>query len=276
VAGVVNDHYGWQVAFMTLAAPGLLVALLLMLTVREPARVEHAAGASAEAMSLRQSMKYLASVRSLRGLLLGQIFLGVAFQGYLIWLPAFLMRVHGMSTSEMSLWYGTAIGVGAIFSNVIAGYLSDLLSSRGLRYRLYLMGAMMLVSAPVVIGAVFANDRPVVITMMILYSFCAGGVTAVGLATGVEVVRPRIRGFTNAALNFCVLVLGGGLGPILLGAINDQMKLTYGDLALRYTLLVVPTFLALAAIGFFWASRSADRDAAAALGKEMSEGDAPA
>jgi MFS family permease len=268
VAGTVNDLYGWKVAFMVLGAPGLIVALLLLFTVREPARIEHAGTASDAPLSWRDTLKYLTTVRSLRGLLVGQIFLGVAFNGYLTWLPAFLMRVHGMTTSQMSFWYGTAIGVGAIFANIIGGYVSDLLAARGSRYRLYLMGGMMLVSAPIVVGAVFANALPLVIAMMILYSFCAGGVTAVGLATGVEMVRPRTRGFTIAALNFCVLVLGGGLGPILLGAINDQMKLTYGDMALRYTLLIVPAFLLLAAIGFFLASRHADHDAAAALGRE--------
>jgi len=265
IAGVLNDLYGWQIAFMTLGAPGLVVAFVMLATVREPARSNQWAAEAAHKPTWGASLKYLAGVRSLHGLLFSQIFLGVAFQGYLIWLPSFLMRVHGMTTAQMSFWYGGAIGFGAIAANLFGGYASDRLAARGCRYRLYFAGGMMLLGAPVVAAAIFAKSLPVVITMMILYSFCAGGITAVGLATGVELVRARMRGFATAALGFCVSVLGAGLGPMLLGAINDQMKQAHGEMALRYTLLIVPVFLVLAAAGCFWSSLHADRDAATAL-----------
>lgn len=267
VAGYLSDLYNWKVAFMALAAPGLIVSLLMYFTVPEPRRGVHEKNGDVEdsaAKSWRSSLAYLLSVKSMCGLIVAQMFVGVAFLGYLIWLPAFLIRVHHMSTAEMSLWYGVSMGVGAIFANLISGVISDRLARRGARWRFYLLGAMMLVSAPIVLVGVMSNYVPVVIGALILYSFAAGGSTAVGGAALLELVRPRMRGFAMAILLFSSSVVGGGFGPLLLGAFSDLMKGAYGELALRYTLLSVPIFLVASGIIFLWASRTADQDAVAA------------
>jgi hypothetical protein len=58
----------------------------------------------------------------------------------------------------------------------------------------------------------------------------------------------------------------GGLGPVLVGGLNDMLNHTYGQMAVRYTLLsVVPAALTLSAICFYLTARSTDEDAAAAL-----------
>ena len=62
-------------------------------------------------------------------------------------------------------------------------------------------------------------------------------------------------------------VFGGGLGPLLVGVINDLLKQSYGEEAIRYTLLFMPIAMALAGVGFWWASRTIDRDAAEASGE---------
>jgi hypothetical protein len=63
--------------------------------------------------------------------------------------------------------------------------------------------------------------------------------------------------------NFSLSVIGAGLGPLLVGALNDIVKQSYGDQAMRYTLLVLPVCMVATAVCFLIASRSTDRDAAA-------------
>ncbi|MET0181628.1 MAG: MFS transporter [Caulobacterales bacterium] len=267
LAGWITEAHSWKVAFMVLGAPGLLVALLMFFTVPEPKRGVHETLSDADdpvSENWRTSMRYLLSVKSLRGLMIAQIFVGVSFTGYLTWLPAFLMRVHHMGTAEMSLWYGIAIGVGGALANVVGGIVSDRLARRGTRWRLYFMAVMMLAAAPIVVAALVATHLPTVITTMIIYSFAAGGATAVGGATLLELIRPKMRGVGVAVFLFCTSVVGGGGGPLLLGAISDYMKAEHGEEALRYSLMIVPVFLVLAAIGFFISSWRADADAAAA------------
>ena len=50
------------------------------------------------------------------------------------WAPAFLMRTHGMSASEVGLWLGSSIGIGLILGSVITGILVDKLGSRDARW----------------------------------------------------------------------------------------------------------------------------------------------
>jgi predicted MFS family arabinose efflux permease len=268
IAGVLTDLYNWHVAFMALAVPGLLIGLLIFLTVPEPARGAHDGGDrhDPDSLSWWKSLKYLARIPSMRGLLLGHIFVNLAFSGYLAWLPAYLMRVHKMTTSEMSSWYGVTIGLGAILSNITAGFLSDRMAVGGARKRLFFVAGMLLVGAPLVATVVLAHDVRLVIAMMLIYSFTTGGVTSQAIAANLDVVRPRMRGFMTASMGFCVSVIGGGFGPVILGAINDFAKLSYGAQSLRYTLVAVPIFLCCAAAAYLWASRTSDRDAGAASG----------
>src|SRR5262249_39575349 len=94
-------------------------------------------------------------------------------------------------------------------------------------------------------------------------------VISVGTAAGLEIVRPRMRGFMVAALGFCSSVIGGGGGPLLIGAISDRLKPEFGEHSLRYGLVVLPVIVALGGIGYLLASRTAEADTARARGEAL-------
>ena len=63
-----------------------------------------------------------------------------------------------------------------------------------------------------------------------------------------------------------VLSVLGGMGPVLVGGLNDALNHTYGQMAVRYTLLaVVPAALDVVITCFYLTGRSTDEDAAVAL-----------
>jgi MFS family permease len=105
--------------------------------------------------------------------------------------------------------------------------------------------------------------------MMFVYAFVVSSVAALSPATNLDVVRRRVRGTMTAVSGLCASVIGGGLGPVALGVLNDAAKDAYGDQSLRYTLLVLPVCLAIAAIAFLVAGRSTDKDAAAARNESL-------
>ena len=51
--------------------------------------------------------------------------------------------------------------------------------------------------------------------------------------------RPRMRAMSVAIHLFVVSILGGGVGPWLVGRLSDTLAADYGDEAIRYALLTV-------------------------------------
>lgn len=271
VAGTITEHHGWQWAFFAMGLPGIPLALLIYFTVPEPARGRADGGEKPEDATQPgwwESVKYVARIPTILPLFLAKVLMNIAFIGYLAWLPAYMQRVHGMGTQEMSLWYAITIGVGATLANMAAGFISDILVRRGARWRLIFSSLMTLGGAPIVLGVALAPDMTTLIVTMLVYSFVTGGVTSVSAAAGLDIVKPRMRGFMTAAMGMCIFLIGGGVGPLLLGAVNDVVKQTYGDESLRYTLLLVPLSVALSGVAYFWASLTADRDAMHARGED--------
>jgi predicted MFS family arabinose efflux permease len=267
LAGVLTDRFGWHLAFLLLGAPGLAASALLWLTVPEPARGAKDGGVRHEPLhsSTWSSLKYMFSIPSVRLLMIAQSLLAACQLSWLTWLPALFLRVHHLTTTQMSLIYGLVVGGGALISIIAGGLLSDWLSRRGARWRIYYVVASCLLSAPLAAWGVLAGDVKTAVITIFFYTLIAGGITPAAAAAGLGVVRPTMRALMAAALSFVVYAVGGALGPIAIGAATDVLEKTYGDAAIRYALVLSPALLAAAAAAFFAASRTIDRDTAAAL-----------
>jgi predicted MFS family arabinose efflux permease len=263
LAGVLNDKFGWHVAMMVVGAPGLLLAVVLWLTVPEPPRGGHDAPAAQDpkGLTLGQSLKRLAQIRTAVPLLLGLVFLNLAFMAWLNWLPAFLMRAHHLSTTKMSAIFGLAVGLGGVLSNIAAGFISDRLARRGARWRMYYCCIMVVVAIPLQLAALLVPQITPAVICMCGFSLAAGGLTTVTSAATLSISPANLRAFMAALFGFGVSVLGAGLGPWAIGALNDALKSALGDQAIRYTLLMAPASLAVAGLMFFWASRTIEADA---------------
>jgi predicted MFS family arabinose efflux permease len=269
IAGKLADTYSWHVAFFVLGTPGLLLAVLFFFTVPEPPRGAHEGGDrhDPESASLWTSLRYLVRVPTVPPFLLARILLQMSTFAYMAWIPTYLIRIHGMSTTTMSMWFGISAGAGAVFGTVLSGMLSDYLIQRGPRWRMYFLGGVLLLATPLLAVVVLSDNTPLVIAFMIAYSFVGAGAAGVSMAAGIEIVRPRMRGIMTAAIGLCTSVIGAGGGPLLIGAVSDALKATYGEDALRYSMYMLPVMGFLAAMIFLWASRTADRDALAARGE---------
>jgi MFS family permease len=267
IAGAMNDAYGWQSAFFVLGAPGLLVAALVFFTMREPARgaADGAGPVASTPEPFWQGMRQLASIRTIRWLVLANFFIAIAFTSWLQWLPAFFMRVHHMTGRQAGGGYGLGILVGATAASLVGGFLSDRLARRGERWRSVYCAVCAAIGIPAVVFTLITPSAALSVTGLVVYSIVTGGVTSVSMAAGLGVVRHSMRGLATAGMGFVLSVLGS-IGPLAVGELNDLLNHTYGAMAVRYTLLsAVPGSLILAAIAFLFAARVTDVDAAAAI-----------
>jgi predicted MFS family arabinose efflux permease len=273
LGGYLAEHFGWRTTFFIISIPGVVVALLIFLTVTEPLRGQHETVASTDLryQSLFEVVKLLWRDRSLRYTMLGTTFCSFVTFGQGAWLPSFLVRSHGMTVGSAGLLLGVAGGLGGLIGTLIGGTLSDRLGDRNPRWRLWVV-AVALAIFP--ISALAFLYTP---TLAYLWVTALTGVmlTAVHKAptSAVTLNRtpPRMRARATAVNLFLTNLLGGGLGPLVVGGLSDALRPTFGANSLRYGLAAVSFFALGAALSYFVGGKAlGESEGSVAAGKYSS------
>jgi MFS family permease len=264
-AGAINDRYNWNVAMFILGAPGLIVAAILFLTVREPIRggVSDLAPSLATPTTLRQQLAACLRIKTLPPFMIASIFLQAAYVGWIVWFPAFLIRVHGLSNADMGAVFGAVI-LCSVLSAMWGGPVSDWVARRAPRHRIHFLVVVALVS---MVPLIMSSFMPTLLGTQICiaaFALLSGCMTPVSMASYSALSPPAIRAFVSALITMSGALLGAGIAPAAFGYVNDGLTAIYGNEALRYTLLLAPALYVFVALFFWIASRSADADTAAA------------
>ena len=267
IGGWVNQHYGWRAAFMVVGLPGVLIALLIWLTVREPPRGLSDNRTDVAPVPLGESLGYLWRTRSYRHLVLATTIFTLGAIGSGIWIPSFFVRVHGMANAEVAVWLAFIYGGGGVLGAMLGGYLADRLVARNNDKRWYAWLSA-IAAAAILPFSFFVYLWPDPVTALLVHI----GTTILmhswmGPAYGtVQSIAGLPRRAMAAAVNgFAVNLLALGLGPLIVGAASDYFNARFGENSLRYSILaVVVVCYSWAALHFFLASRTLRQDLAAA------------
>jgi len=265
LGGWIAQYFGWRRAFFAVGLPGLLLALLVRFTVREPPRGHHdAPGAAGEHETARTVMATLWQRRSFRHLALAAALHSFGGYAFAVWGPPFFVRVHGMTPGELGTWLGAILGVGGALGSVGGGLLADRFGADDLRRRLYLPAVATLLQIPFIAAILtMPTWRPAMMMLIpsaILSAVWFGPVFALTQA----LVQPRARALASAILLFVINLIGLGLGPLAIGALNDALTASYGTQAIRYSLFIMVATNLWAAYHFFAGARTIRADIAAA------------
>ena len=255
---IVGELFAWQLVFMLIGLPGLLVAAL-MITVREPERrdklqVTTDRGETREEVSISETVRFLTQ----RWRTYGTHFLGMSVvtilgYGFLFWIPTMFLRTWQWSIPDISLAYGIiALTAGPIGVNA-GGWLSDWLYSRGYRdahMRMTLIGAIILVIASALVPLMPTPELAV--AMLVPATIGAAIPTATAGAALMMIVPNQLRGQTTAIYYFVINVLGLSLGASAVAAVTDFV---FGDdAALRYSVSIVAVVAGSFALLFLFAN----------------------
>jgi MFS family permease len=259
LGGWIAQLFGWRAAFFAVGLPGLLLAVLVRLTVHEPARgrtdIAHGA-ASAAPVSLRTAVATLWSLRSFRHLALAAALISFGGYAFAVWGPTFFIRVHGMSTGQLGTWLGAILGTGGIIGAIGGGIVADRVGARDMRRQLYVPAAACLIQLPCAIAALIsATPLPALLLLFpsaVMSAVWFGPVFSLTQA----LVRPSMRATASAVLIFVINLIGLGLAPLAVGALNDFLNPIYGAHAIRYSLMLVAVTNLVAAMHFVLATRT--------------------
>ena len=238
LGGWLNELYGWRVAFFAVGLPGLLMALVVRLTVREPTRgASDGRVVSAAPPPGAETLRARWGIRSYRHLLVGAgLQNGTLFALY-FFTAAFLERVHGMSTGEAGTWLGVIYGGIGALGTLAGGVLADRLQKRDVRWNLWISALGNGVAIPFLLGFLFLPDSTPALLLLGVFAFPSIVMYAPVYALTQTLAHPRIRAMSAALFMFVLNVLGMGVGPTLVGFLSDSLQGPFGDESLRYALL---------------------------------------
>jgi MFS family permease len=240
VGGWMNEWFGWRVAFFVVGIPGIVLALVIRFTVREPDRgmSETRVTAPGSQPSIGAVFRYLLARRSFVHMALGGGITAFVGYGLISWSAAFLARSHGMSSGEIGTWLGLIFGIPGGIGIVLGGRLADYFGARDARWYLWIVALALLISVPAGVFVFLLDDIRAVLLLMVLPVMLGNFYQATTFAQTQTLVGLRMRSVASAILLFVINIVGLALGPSVVGLISDLLAADYGAHSLRWALMI--------------------------------------
>lgn len=240
---------GWQIVFLVLGLPGVVLSLL-MFTVREPARRDVAP--SAGDASVGDFVSHLARRRrAYGGIMLGFALMILVGNGTAVWIPAFLTRTYGWSIADVGRSYGVVVFVCGTVGALSGGMVAARLRRTGLPHAnltASLGGFVALV--PVTICFPLMPTAGGALALIGAMNFLAGFNFGGGLAALQELTPNRMRALMSAVYMLTINLIGAALGPTAIALCTDYL---FGDpQALRYAISAVCAVASPLAVLLLW------------------------
>ncbi len=261
LGGTINELFGWRIAFFVVGVPGLLLALLVRFTVREPPRgMAEGRTAGAQQPGIGETLRYLLSKPSFRHLAFGAALTAFVGYGFVTWTPSFLIRSHGMSTGEVGKWLGLIVGIAGGIGISLGGFLADRWGRRDTRWYLWIVAVALLVAMPFSIAAFLAPSSAQALWYFVVPVLLGNFYQATTFSQTQGLVGLRMRAVAAGVLLFIINIIGLGAGPTFVGFVADLLVPRFGTESLRYALLLCSLVNIWAAAHYFIAGKHLDND----------------
>ena len=263
--GWLNQLFSWRIAFIAVGLPGVLVAILIKLTVKEPPRgysdVVASSKSNKAAPSIFETAKYLWKLKSFRNLCLANGLHSFVWYGGTIFNAAYLIRSHGMQSGEAGTILST-VALVATIGTFAGGFLADKLSVRYNNKHWYLLlpAIVTIGMLPFQFGSYLGSTMYIVVPsfygMMILASIFFGPTYAMAQALAPKQMRAR----ATSIVLFMQTLIGLGLGPLAVGRISDMLEASKGQYSLAWGLVIVGMVNIWASWHFFRGAKTLEQD----------------
>ncbi len=231
--------FDWRVAFVVVGLPGVLLAILLRLTVKEPPRGFSEARADTAETSFKEVLALLWSRKAFRHLSFACALHAFVTYGVGNFMVIFLSRVHDMPTIDIGKYYGLVAGIGGLAGTLAGGWLSDTLANKTGNKNWYIWIPLIstIAAIPFALITFLVVEGGIAATLSwFIPVFFGGFYLAPCIAMTHGMVGLRMRALSSAVLFFVLNLIGLGLGPILTGWAADLLEPQYATDAIRYAL----------------------------------------
>jgi predicted MFS family arabinose efflux permease len=261
LGGYLNDQLGWRMTLCIVGASGLVLCVLVLTTVREPAR-EQASGARELP---KGNLRSLLGNGAIRNLMVGGAVLGISSGALGSWAPAYVMRTFGLSATETGASFGAVAGGVAILGLLGGGLIGGWLANRGPRSAFNVLAFAFIVAMIAQIGSLLTSNYLLFIILTAISIFLVAFYLAPTYSTIQSAVDPSARSFAAAVTMFFIAGVGMASGAFVCGLFSDLLQPYYGADSLKVALLILSLFKLWGAVHYVLVGRHlADASAAEA------------
>lgn len=246
IAGVLAGSLGWRQMFVACGLAGLIIALMLVLSVSEPNRDTQTSSGTAPGY-WTDFLVGMRRIWALPGIVALSFALGFGLMmGAVLGAfgPAFLLRVHSVPLAEVGLAIGPPVGIGGIVGTLVSGFIVDALIRRTGRQRDALLVPLiaMPLSLPFMAGFIFSPQLGGALVCAAVMNLLLSASVPPVMNFAINAADPADRGLASTFILMVMGLVGGALGPAVVGLISDRFA-DAGAVALRYgisAILVTP------------------------------------
>ena len=243
--GLLIEQWGWRTAFIVIGVGGVLLAVLVKFTLREPRLTQPAMEVSAQP-SVKEVLAVMWRGRAFRHLVMAYCLVNYLWLGTGIWLPTFFIRSHGMTTAELGLWFGLGVGVGGLLFTYLGGYLATRYAANQEAIQMKGVACLLILCGFVCIPWWLTGNQTIALVLtLVVFAGILPMLNAPLYAAVQNLVEERMRAVALALILMLANLIGLGFGSLAIGVISDLLAPSYGQESLRYSLLLITP-------GYFW------------------------
>lgn len=255
LGGFVSSTYGWRNAVFLAGVPGILLAMLMILTVREPVR--GAADEKAEAdpaqarLSMWRTVVFVWRIHEIRRGIIASIFCNIGVFSILTWAPPFAVRTYDVGIAKVGAIMGSGIAIVGGAAMIFAGIAADWVARKSLAAAMGAMAAALSLSAVLIGVALYGGHFEIFAAAITL-----GYALLIAYSPLMWLILHKYSPASMRATSASVMLLAINLfsavpAPLLIGVTSDLARPYFGDRSLQVALGIAPAAVLTAAF-LFW------------------------
>ena len=243
LGGYAAAAWGWRTAFVVAGVPGLMLATVMLLTMRDP---RTAAGRQTRP-ALGESLGTILGSLRFRWLTLGLLCSSLTVYAASAWLPPFFIRAHGLGVRQVGSLAALTVGLGGAVGTLGAGLLCDRWRDRTAAIESKLAILSFALGLPMLLLTVLAPTLPLALVGWFLFNMVGFAFQAPTLTLIQRAVPDGERAMAIAVASAVAVILAQGAGLPLVGLTSDRLA-AIGPAAIGYALGIWVAGAALAGI----------------------------
>lgn len=235
LGGLIAEAFGWRWAFVLVGLPGVALALIVWLTIKEPRKLGLVAAPKSDApkIGFGAAIKQLSGIPSYWYACFAAAVLAFVGYGQAAFLPQFVGFAHQMPLGQIGVALGIVIGLGGAIGTFIGGALADASAKKDTRAYFMLPLIATIVGAPIFVAAMLSpggapaltggfTDGTLVMLGLLAVGTLLGSIWYGPVYASIQgVVPPTLRASAVAIMLFIVNMIGLGFGPPVFGLLID-------------------------------------------------------
>jgi len=222
--GYLAQYTDWRTAFVIAGAPGLVIGLLLVLTIREPVRGHYdtAGLGAADAPPMTAVLRRMLQRPTFLNVVMGSTLASMGGFGINLFLAQYFFRRFGLGLGESGLLSGLISAIPGSVSMLGGGLLADRLGRKDKRFYAWIPGLGALLATPLYALSFLQGSWAAATALLMITGLCQYAYLPVSIGVTANLMEPRMRATAAAVVAIMTNLIGAGVAPMVVGALSDH------------------------------------------------------